>query len=267
MKKLLTAGILISMLGIAGAAIASSFSAEADKYFERICNRRKVVSINAALCYLRDKVEEVAGVPGPQGPLGPQGPKGDTGDTGPQGGTGAVGPTGPQGDRGAAGPKGGTGAVGQQGEQGPAGVGQMLKIFDANGVELGPLLDQNTFFYVPLERFIDIGTYGRLGNAVDIYFITDNCTGDAYRRYNDDQMLTIVNELLYLGPGRYFVIDRGTPETPIDWVRVLYYNDSTSDYVCQERRGGTGPENLREVREVSLPFNDPVAMPLRYGIE
>ncbi|MBU2213841.1 hypothetical protein KJ996_04375, partial [Patescibacteria group bacterium] len=76
MRKILAASILaVSLLG-AGAAVASSFTDEAEKYLDRICNRRRVTGASAVLCYFQDKLEDVAGVPGPEGPPGPQGPTG-----------------------------------------------------------------------------------------------------------------------------------------------------------------------------------------------
>jgi hypothetical protein len=63
------------------------------------------------------------GPQGPQGPVGPQGAQGDQGPQGPQGPTGETGPEGPM------------------GPMGPPGVA--LAVFDANGNEIGPLVQGN----------------------------------------------------------------------------------------------------------------------------
>lgn len=108
-------------VGILAATVvsASHLSAEAERFFQRICVRRpEPKGMKAFVCDLRERLDaltaRVDNIPaGPQGPTGPQGEPG---------------PPGPEGEPGAPGP------------QGPAGPRLVVK--DANRNVIGPLLDK-----------------------------------------------------------------------------------------------------------------------------
>ena len=130
-------GIGLSTLVVAGVAFAGQWTDQANKYFQKNCtSNAKVSDLQAFLCDLRDRIDHIQLIPGPQGP------------TGPKGGTGAVGIQGPKGDK------------GDQGSQGP--IGNSIKVFDANGIELGPLIDlgfegdSTVFYHAPLQRMVEV---------------------------------------------------------------------------------------------------------------
>ncbi|MDO8649513.1 MAG: collagen-like protein [Candidatus Peregrinibacteria bacterium] len=252
-------GIGIVAVLVPAFAIASHYTGEAQKFFERNCNKPRQFGITAFVCDLRERIDNIQLVPGPQGPQGEQGAQGEQG---------------PQGEPGPSGPRGGTGAVGSQGpqgEQGPPGiVGTLpLKIFDANWDELGPLIDLSTFYSEQLDRSVSIHTpldtwYGRIRNRINPYFMTSDCMGTAYKPIDDTPQTTSV--LYIIGPGKYFVLDPNTPQEQKAWIRVQYFDEASNTFVCQERRDQITPESVRALRSVDIPFDDPVAMPLRYGI-
>jgi hypothetical protein len=147
----------------------------------------------------------------------------------------------------------------------------MLKIFDANGIELGPLLGRDDFYYAPLDRLISVATngnpgLGRLTPKINVVFTTTDCTGRAYLAIGDIEMATNVNILLPVGPGRYYVVDRGTPAVPLIRRSSLTFDDPTQAFSCFTFSQAE-TINLRELREVQIPFDDPVAMPLRYRVD
>lgn len=236
-------GIATVALLVPAFAVASHYGSEAQKYFDKNCARPRQFGITAFVCDLRerldalttrvDTLEELPGIPGPPGP---------------QGGTGAVGPQGPQ------------------GEQGLPGIGQALKIFDANGELLGLLVERFSFYYAPIDRIIDIRMdtpAGRVGNPIDAYYTSSNCTGTAYRRFTSNYNES-VNTLMRLGPQKYFILEPVTPEQEITHNSVQYYTDSTGTFTCQPSVSTAG---FRALTPVDLPFDDPVELPLQYGIE
>lgn len=103
-------GIVVIAVLLPALAVASHYTSEAQRFFERNCNKPRQFGITAFVCDLRERIDKIQLIPGPPGPQGPQGPKGGTGATGLQGETG---------------PRGGTGAIGPQGEQGLSGVASL----------------------------------------------------------------------------------------------------------------------------------------------
>ncbi|MGD9902457.1 MAG: IPT/TIG domain-containing protein [Vicinamibacterales bacterium] len=121
-----------------------------------------------------------AGVPGPPGPTGPMGPMGPMGPSGPQGVAGPAGPQGPQGLQGV------QGLPGDAGPAGPAGPGGMT-VLAANGEALGTLVSFSPggTSMVALQHngvwlFAPVGAAGIQPMAFDAFYLTDDCSGQAY---------------------------------------------------------------------------------------
>ncbi|MDO8560433.1 MAG: hypothetical protein Q7S23_05425 [bacterium] len=87
----LVVGLLVGTV-----ALASHFSVEAEKFFQKNCTRADLKGINAFVCDLRERIDaltvRVDNIPA--GPPGPQGEPGPAGSPGPQGEPGPMGPTG-----------------------------------------------------------------------------------------------------------------------------------------------------------------------------
>jgi len=114
------------------------------------------------------------GTPGPAGPAGPVGPMGPMGPTGPAGARGATGPAGPQGQPGEVGPAG------------PAGPGGMT-VLAANGEPFGTLVgftpggtSMVAFQANGVWLFAPVGPAGIQPMAFDAFYLTDDCSGQAY---------------------------------------------------------------------------------------
>lgn len=131
----------------------------------------------------------LAGTPGPQGPQGTQGPQGAQGPQGPQGLTGATGAQGAQGPQGVAGP---------QGEPGPASQvagGGGLRVVNAFGDDLGPLLDSSTVVLtLPSGRksYADLfPANAPAGWTVTQFYQTADCSGEAFVSWvSQDELLS-----------------------------------------------------------------------------
>jgi hypothetical protein len=209
------------------------------------------------------------------GPEGEQGPKGDTGDigpAGPQGEPGLKGDKGEQGEQGPSGPQGESGPAGPQGEkgepgpQGPAGAGgASLRLEDGNGQDLGILLS------VDDERYRTFGaetetvqnfTFSRDGTPIHVtggsplYYMEEDCSGKPFTVVTD----TLMSHRLLRGD--------------YDPARALYkYNLSQPPAPrtsVSERMSGGGCQNVSrdisraiDIEEVTLPFTEPLAWPLR----
>ena len=186
---------------------------------------------------------ELAGVPGPEGPMGPEGPQGIEGPQGPQGIQGPIGLTGPQGIRGEQGPigpqgpqgiqgdPGPQGPQGEQGEQGPQGIqgpegpigltGPSLKVVDANGEEVGYLLDFNTgyneswvtVFNTELNFAFSINFNGLLKTEnptitlTRLYYKTTDCSGDPYYTHIATPYNFIIKRLSYPPYYEYYKVE------------------------------------------------------------
>jgi hypothetical protein len=195
---------------------------------------------------------------------GVQGPKGDKGDTGTQGQPGPTGSHGPKGDQGI------QGAVGPQGPQGNPGInGNTIHVFDANGQDLGILIDAGvdvdppvfkTFIpglniIVPFETNTkDQIVIVQAGSNGGVYFSGNNCTGTAYSRKPQSQFGSAIGlEVLQKAGSRYFVYfgmgstsASGNSVAGVDGVCTAYswYFDAYP------------------LTEIILPFTQPIAWPL-----
>jgi hypothetical protein len=112
------------------------------------------------------------GLPGPQGMPGLIGPQGPPGGAGPTGGSG---PSGPQGVPGIIGPQG------PEGSTGPVGLTGGLTVVDADGVDVGPLLDSaHVGISVGGRRYqtaLDQNGFLRGG---EFYFLDTTCSDGPY---------------------------------------------------------------------------------------
>jgi hypothetical protein len=137
---------------------------------------------------LEQLVAEVGGVPGPAGPPGPAG---------------------------VAGPPGPPGATGPAGPPGPPGAGSSLRVQAANGTDLGSLVDvdagtQGSSYGADEEAtVIVLGDDGRFRSyglvsgtaavAVELSYLTTNCTGTPYALLGDSGFAAVENP--YAIPG------------------------------------------------------------------
>jgi len=257
MKKLLLWSTLIVLLFGANVAFADHFFGEAEKWIDRNCSRRRVRSTRAVLCSLWENRGGEQGEKGDQGEPGAKGDQGEPGPTGPKGGTGT----------GLTGPRGGTGATGLQGPAGSAGSGQILKMFDANGVELGPVIGQYDFYYAPFDRMIHMDSDGALSRLIDLFFTTSDCTGTVYGFHGDHGIN--VHKLFVFKPGdQYYILDRNTPIADT----LICTTQRSQETICRSAFNGVpgeavcvDKENMGALTPVTIPFDDPVPLPLRYG--
>lgn len=195
--------------------------------------------------------------------IGEQGLKGDKGDKGDPGEQGL------QGEQGIQGLQGIQGIQGEKGDKGdPGDAGKILKMFDANGNELGQVVEFNRrFFNEPIGRIIKI-VIGDDNKAyldtTSIFFENDTCTGTPYSPMNDNELNYSGNEILSVAPGYYYLLDRNTPKTPIT-VHSQLNPGPNRTAVCEKN---TNPmNNARALRQVSLSFSEPIALPLEYKLD
>ena len=107
--------------------------------------------------------------------------------------------------------------------------------------------------YLSLERLAQINlNNGLIGRKEPLYYTSTDCSGTPYAKNGD------VNTVYSTGGGKHFVIDRTTPVTTISY-------NSQEEEICGSYSGSD--PRFQEARLVTFPFSDPVALPLRYGIE
>ncbi len=133
-----------------------------------------------------------------------------SGSTGPQGAVGAQGPAGPQGN---AGPQGPQGLQGIQGPAGPAGNAVVLK--DSAGATLKfttqvpgsigitYLIDANGYFW---SYTLGQAAATAPNGPVNIWYLTNNCTGTAYVQASDPRMARMPFKLNTAADTTYHVL-------------------------------------------------------------
>lgn len=193
------------------------------------------------------------------GATGATGITGATGANGVSGPIGATGATGTRGVTGATGPTGASGVAGPQGATGLAGISKALKVYDSQNHELGIFMDRKTYFNTALSRIISIDDLGKLSHLVDIYYLTNNCTGTPYGGSIDQ-----FQDILVLSPGTYFRIPDGAVLHSMHVMSVTQYDSGTGLITCEET-----DETLTvyPLDSVTLPFTDPVTLPIQIRYE
>ncbi len=211
---------------------------------------------------------------GPQGEAGPAGSQGDPGPKGDKGDSGDAGPQGKQGEQGPAGPQGEPGPVGERGEtgpQGPAGTGgATLRLEDGRGQDLGIYMGKEDVRYyssvipetglsLTFNQNTDQATVNlQTDEGPQVFFSQSGCTGDAYssmRLAPTDVTRTAITGM----SKRYFT---GTQ-------RDATLTDVALSYAQATRCLDASHENrwLWPLTEVTLPFTEPLAWPLRVVVE
>jgi hypothetical protein len=179
----------------------------------------------------------VVGAPGPQGE---QGPKGE------QGPTGQKGDPGPKGDK------------GELGLQGPPGTGSVIA-FDANGIEIGSVIDTNTFFVSSLKRIISINTidtgFNSFGSPT-VYYKQEACQGTPYVVWSKNYINHIGTFVVApAGIAKHYIRSNTEPES---FNAVSHFTS-----ICQEQQ--LSASNVFPLlTEVELPFPYPVALPVSF---
>lgn len=217
------------------------------------------VALWDAITGLQEQIDNIELIPGP---------KGDKGDPG------ELGPKGDKGDTGERGPKGDQGEKGDTGEQGPAGTS--LHLYDANGQDLGILINTNYtkhFTIVPGTDFVIqfsdndqtqeakvfSANGGGSGGINRVYFTEPNCEGTPMVNTGANTPHRLA--LLKTGaPLKYFRFT-GVGNTSLE---VQSYSN-TNPVQCQSIQTIIGDASILE--EVLLPFTEPLAWPLTIAEE
>lgn len=162
--------------------------------------------------------------------------------------------TGPQGPKGDKGDKGDPGEIGPQGPSGSS-----LHLYDANGQDLGILLDTDainldraTTYLLNPGIFLTLSQSSqsiRVVNEDAVWFTEDNCTGTPYARGLGNPGATIVSR-----SGRAFKFINGDGRSDFSNASRL------AGGLCSNNQGTF--ELLHPMVEVSLPFSIPLAWPL-----
>jgi len=185
---------------------------------------------------------------------------------------GEQGPVGPQGEQGIQGVPGPAGEPGVKGDKGDPGEnGKSLKVFDADGNELGLLVDydHNKIFNETLGKIFLLNLNPDNTASLpwtDIQFSTDDCSGTPYLYISDVDMSKKGNEIISPGPGYYYIVNKTIPNTTINMRSVLHFAyDSSRTVICQ---GNIGFGNVvRTLNRISLPFTEPIKTPLEYKLD
>lgn len=186
-----------------------------------------------------------------------------SGPAGPKGLQGAVGPAGPQGLQGPQGPQG---PIGPQGPQGPQGQASLVsadkipRVYDANNKFLGvlpsDLYGALSFFIPDLSKFIFISPdNGDIVPGVSLWFTTPDCSEAPYV---DTSMRFQVVKL-----GSKYI--KAADDVAPGLLDVYSTCQTDSSGGCQQCVS-TGKISILspQYKEVQLPFNLPVALPVSF---
>ncbi len=138
-----------------------------------------------------------------------------------------------------------------------------LKTFDNSGNELGLYIDRSSFFYVPLGVIIPLNDTQIGTTRYNAWYHSDDCTGTAYYVipypfFSFRDYWNKVNEIYPIGPGKYFTVDRG-PGFNADIHAVQRYSGGTFSCLGDSTLGGAW-----SLTPVTLPFSEPIELPLQY---
>lgn len=145
-----------------------------------------------------------------------------------------------------------------------------LTLSDANGNQLGPIVDYvvpdgpYTFWSDSINRMVTINGTGQVYNLDSDYrafFVSSDCTGTPYAVANEYK--AAVNELIrVLSPtgNQYFTVDRNqvlsSVQTQSEW------GNTSNGVQCISTLNHTLNPAMVLTNSVSLPFSDPVSVPL-----
>ncbi len=224
--------------------------------------------------------------------VGPQGEKGEPEPVGPKGDQGAAGTQGLKGDSGPVGPAGPQGPIGLTGQAGG------LNAYDANEQFLGQSPGgYSVFLPAPISAYINLSNFGDIPdrnrydpNAVpsinfnpnyrplttdpigllssQTFYQYSNCTGLPVQVYEISSPLSPqVLKGIGSAEGKYFVYEQKTFNNLNNITTESFTTtQENGTKVCtnQVNTGASSVPSTFELKEVTLPFTLPVALPLRY---
>jgi len=134
------------------------------------------------------------------------------------------------------------------GPPGPPGAGA-VNVFDASDQYLGYSMPPDWLYVPSLKVFVRLNSYdGTFMAQQSLYFETDDCSGKAYVSPQDMGRLVVSS-------GKFYAGLRSAP------IQITY--GSRRQYgTCDDFPNA--PDIAFEAVEITLPFNVPVAIPLRY---
>jgi hypothetical protein len=160
-----------------------------------------------------------------------------------------------------------------------AGKPAPVTVADANGHVLGELLSQSSgddqIWSPTLHRLFDLDFNVNDGDNYlqvydpsgpqNVYFTNSDCTGTAYMSFGPGQLQLFNYEVNRVIRGArstgYYTVDANSPSLPEPGVRS-YHSYGTAD--CSLISTGASP-NMLQVTPVTLPFPNPVALPLKFS--
>ncbi len=146
-------------------------------------------------------------------------------------------------------------------------IGKSLKVFDANGQELGILVDHTGSYEVvysqAINKFISLDELGGIDGRTGAYYQSNNCTGTPYEP--NSASITNTNNLLPFSPQLFYIINSSDTPTTITTGSVSVWNDSVNHVICTPNSQTL--TNAYQLHPVSLPFSTPVALPLQFKFQ
>ena len=136
-----------------------------------------------------------------------------------------------------------------------------LKTFDNDGNELGLFISRTSFLYVPLGRIVVLSDAQIGARRNDVWYQSTDCTGQAYAPISERDYWSLANEIYPVGPGKYYMVDRG-PGISVGLNSLQRYSGGA--FPCLSASTGG---NAWSLTPVTLPFSEPIALPLEYKYE
>ena len=155
----------------------------------------------------------------------------------------------------------------------PSPSSKALKAFDANGVELGIIM-QTIFdgyhifnIFIPsIERYVRIYTTpysGEVGPRTHVKFTTTNCTGTAYtNEITPNNIEILANQVIPISPGKYYALDLNGNRT-----NIVAKSSLQGPSLWCRTDANVGSFDVYPLTPVDLPFAEPVGMPLQFKYE
>ena len=153
-------------------------------------------------------------------------------------------------------------------------TGKQLRVYDANGTEIGLLIDHGSnntnsgtsdiIYSTALSRFIYLdpfriaNNFYRFENQTRALFQSSDCTGTPY----ETDYAHNVNDLLPYSPTTYYIFHDSEQPTTINIASQGTWDPSSNHLNCIPNV--VSNVQAYQLYPVSLPFSTPVAFPLQY---
>jgi hypothetical protein len=143
-------------------------------------------------------------------------------------------------------------------------IGRQLRAYDANGQELGILINHqgasDMVYSLPINKFISLDELGGLDGRTGAYYQSSDCTGTPYEP--NEASTHNANNVLPYNQQVFYVINISETPTTFTANSVSVWNDAANHAFCNPISQTL--TDAYQLHTISLPFTTPIAEPLQF---